>query len=86
MVRWWRCFSSKICFCRLFKLQRTTLLNLGLELICVILTLHLHNGRLSCISKGFHHLGIALNTDYTTNLPKLINHYKDFPNYECLRK
>ena len=32
----------------------------------------LHNGSLSCMSKGFHHLGIALHADSTTNLPKLI--------------
>ena len=32
----------------------------------------LHNGSLSCMSKGFHHLGIALNIDYAVNLSKLI--------------
>ena len=32
----------------------------------------LHNGSLSCMSKGFHHPGIALHADCTTNLPKLI--------------
>ena len=32
----------------------------------------LHNGSLSCMSKGFHHLGIALHAGYTINLPKLI--------------
>ena len=33
----------------------------------------LFNRSLSCMSKGFHHLGIALHADCITNLPELMS-------------